>query len=96
MVLLVIKNNEKHMQEEKECHDCKKALEHGDLYMPYQANGEEIVKCKACHEKDQMCRNFQPTEVYTRVVGYIRPVQQWNKGKRQEYDDRKEFRVRNK
>ena len=94
MVFLVIKNNEKHMQEEKECHDCKKTLEHGDLYMPYQANGEEIVKCKSCHEKDPTCRNFQPTEVYTRVVGYIRPVQQWNKGKRQEYDDRKEYSIK--
>lgn len=30
-------------------------------------------------------------EVYARVVGYIRPVQQWNKGKVQEYSDRKEF-----
>ncbi len=33
-------------------------------------------------------------EVYSRVVGYIRPVQQWNKGKKQEFKDRKEFSVR--
>lgn len=30
-------------------------------------------------------------EVYSRVVGYIRPVQQWNKGKKKEFKDRKEF-----
>ena len=30
-------------------------------------------------------------EVYSRVVGYIRPVQQWNKGKKKEFIDRKEF-----
>lgn len=30
-------------------------------------------------------------EVYSRVVGYIRPVQQWNKGKKKEFSDRKEF-----
>lgn len=30
-------------------------------------------------------------EVYSRVVGYIRPVQQWNKGKKKEFNDRKEF-----
>lgn len=28
-------------------------------------------------------------EVYTRIVGYLRPIKQWNKGKRAEYDDRK-------
>jgi ribonucleoside-triphosphate reductase len=33
-------------------------------------------------------------EVYSRVVGYIRPVQQWNDGKQAEYDDRKEFSVK--
>lgn len=32
-------------------------------------------------------------EVYSRVVGYIRPVQQWNDGKQSEYADRKEFVV---
>lgn len=30
-------------------------------------------------------------EVYSRVVGYIRPVQQWNKGKKKEFKDRTEF-----
>jgi ribonucleoside-triphosphate reductase len=30
-------------------------------------------------------------EVYSRVVGYIRPVNQWNKGKQQEFRDRKTF-----
>ncbi len=27
-------------------------------------------------------------EVYSRVVGYLRPVKQWNKGKQEEFDDR--------
>ncbi|KYK25873.1 anaerobic ribonucleoside triphosphate reductase [Thermoplasmatales archaeon SG8-52-1] len=30
-------------------------------------------------------------EVYSRVVGYLRPVNQWNKGKQQEFSDRKTF-----
>ena len=34
-----------------------------------------------------------PCEVYSRVVGYIRPVQQWNDGKQSEYSDRVEFAV---
>ena len=33
----------------------------------------------------------QPCEVYSRVVGYLRPVQQWNKGKQAEYNDRREY-----
>lgn len=32
-----------------------------------------------------------PCEVYSRVVGYIRPVNQWNDGKRAEYGDRTTF-----
>ncbi len=33
------------------------------------------------------------TEVYSRVVGYLRPVKQWNKGKREEFRTRKTFVV---
>lgn len=42
------------------------------------------------------CVVEQKTEVYSRVVGYIRPVEQWNKGKQAEYNDRKEFVVAKK
>ncbi len=30
-------------------------------------------------------------EIFSRVVGYHRPVQQWNKGKQEEFKDRIEF-----
>jgi len=33
------------------------------------------------------------TEIYSRVVGYLRPVQQWNNGKRCEFSMRKTFSV---
>lgn len=36
-----------------------------------------------------------PVEVYSRCVGYYRPVQQWNKGKQSEFNDRKEMKVEN-
>ncbi len=32
------------------------------------------------------------TEVYSRVVGYLRPVEQWNRGKQEEFRDRRTFR----
>ncbi len=37
------------------------------------------------------CAAEQPCEVYSRVVGYYRPVKQYNVGKQQEYEERKEF-----
>jgi ribonucleoside-triphosphate reductase (formate) len=41
------------------------------------------------------CVIKQPCEVYSRVVGYLRPVQQWNEGKQKEYKDRKVYKVKN-
>ncbi len=49
--------------------------EHGYL------TGEQ-VRCPSCGKT---------TEVWTRVVGFFRPVQSWNKGKKEEYNDRLEF-----
>ncbi|MDP8322350.1 MAG: ribonucleoside triphosphate reductase [Candidatus Stygibacter australis] len=46
----------------------------------------EQYKCPECN---------QVTEVYSRVVGYLRPVQQWNKGKKMEFKLRKTFKVAN-
>jgi len=43
------------------------------------------------HFECPQCTIKQPCEVYSRVVGYIRPVQQWHKGKQEEYQERKEF-----
>ncbi len=37
----------------------------------------------------------QPTEVYSRITGYYRPVQNWNDGKTQEYHDRKMYDIAN-
>ena len=32
-------------------------------------------------------------EVYSRIVGYLRPVQDWNKGKQQEFAERQTYTV---
>lgn len=34
-----------------------------------------------------------PAEVYSRIVGYLRPVEQWNAGKQAEYDRRRTYAV---
>lgn len=53
--------------------------EHGYL------NGEHF-ECPVCGKK---------AEVYSRITGYYRPVQNWNNGKSQEYRDRKEYDINN-
>jgi len=35
-----------------------------------------------------------PCEIYSRVVGYYRPVNQWNKGKQSEFEDREEYKIK--
>ena len=45
--------------------------------------GEQYV-CPHCGEK---------TEVYSRITGYYRPVQNWNDGKAQEFKDRKVYNI---
>ncbi|MFA6160119.1 MAG: anaerobic ribonucleoside-triphosphate reductase [Parcubacteria group bacterium] len=74
------------------CHDCKKELENNDEVAKYETNSGEFFKCRKCHTADSVLRNFQETEVYSRIVGYIRPVSQWNAGKAEEYKDRKEYK----
>lgn len=44
-------------------------------------NGEEY-ECPICHQK---------TEVYSRITGYYRPVQNWNDGKAEEFKNRKTY-----
>ena len=46
-------------------------------------NGKQ-EKCSICNEE---------TEVYSRVVGYLRPVKQWNNGKQAEFNLRKTFKA---
>ncbi len=40
------------------------------------------------------CTIEQPCEVYSRIVGYLRPVQQYNAGKQQEFKERKEYKTK--
>ena len=37
-------------------------------------------------------KRYVPCEVYSRVVGYLRPVSAWNAAKQQEFKERKVFK----
>ena len=42
----------------------------------------KVMTCEKCGSQN---------EVYSRIVGYIRPIQQWNAGKRAEFEDRRTY-----
>ncbi len=87
------------MKKTIKCHDCNKFLEVKDdkilkgKVLVYDNQGEklEVVKCDDCYDKNKSLNNFQKCEVYSRIVGYIRPVEQWNAGKQQEYREREKY-----
>ena len=54
---------------------------------------EEILKRIKELEMAKKEVKGEPCEVYSRVVGYLRPVQQWNDGKQEEFEERKTFKV---
>ena len=53
--------------------------------------GSYLFKCSECFRKSQ--EFDQACDVYSRVVGYLRPVGQWNDAKQEEYKKRKVFDV---
>jgi hypothetical protein len=94
---------------EGNCHDCGVELtvlakikddgisvENGAVYNP-EINGkpEFFAKCTDCYLKDPVLRGYQPVECYSRVVGYMRPIENWNNAKKSEFSMRKTFRQDN-
>ena len=47
-------------------------------------NIDNNIENKTSHERTRC-------EVYSRVVGFLTPVSQWNKGKKEEFKDRLTF-----
>lgn len=84
------------------CYDCGQEIKtsgqklSGGKLLVYKADNQEIkiFKCDACYKKNPRLTKYRDCEVYSRIVGYLRPVQQWNKGKKQEFTERKEFVIR--
>jgi len=55
------------------------------------------IEAEIASKKEEI-RNVHGTdsEVYARIVGYYRPVRNWNKGKAEEYTQRKLYEIDNK
>jgi len=52
-----------------------------------------FFKCDECFNEDRVLRNWNPCSVYSRVVGYLRPIEGWNVGKQEEWKMRKNFKI---
>ena len=100
-------NTHKEVAFEGYCHDCDTRVQvlctvnatneiviaGGAIYKP---RDRTFLKCDACFTIDSTLRNYEECSVYSRVVGYLRPVENWNKGKRAEWKARKEFAISSK
>jgi anaerobic ribonucleoside-triphosphate reductase len=86
------------------CHDCGRDVEivstktdDGEISIKggavYGTPEEMLFKCDDCFNKEKTLKNHQQCEVYSRIVGYLRPISQWNKGKLSEFDNRKTLKV---
>lgn len=81
------------------CHDCgcdvrvSTSVRDGELVISggaiYKPADQIYMKCNACFTINRTLKNFQKCEIYSRVVGYLRPVNNWNKAKQAEYKQRK-------
>lgn len=88
------------------CHDCKRKVEFYAFWqdglvkttLPFwyiHSNIETqcFCKCEDCYIKEPLLTHFQEAEVWSRVVGYLRPIKAFNPGKKTEKAMRKDFKL---
>ena len=90
-----------------DCHDCQKEVDveiemdldgrveiRGGAIYPVTSTNMELTiffKCEDCFDKHPRLTDYQECEVFSRVVGFLRPIKSWNKGKRSEERQRRMF-----
>lgn len=73
------------------CFDCERDITDKNRGARYpKRNGVDVWKCIECYEEEPELS--QKALVYSRVVGYLSPVNQWNHGKKSEYSRRKVYK----
>jgi ribonucleoside-triphosphate reductase len=65
--------------------------------LPYFTVTPTFSVCPDCGylpgKTEQCSKCGKPCEVYSRIVGYLRPVNQWNNGKKEEFSLRKTYKL---
>lgn len=95
-----VKNKNLGVKKPNRCYDCGKEIKiegkeiKNGVLLEYKEGDKkiEVLKCNKCFKKNPSLQNYQNCEVYSRIVGYLRPVQQWNIGKQQEFKERKNYK----
>ena len=73
-----------------EGHTIEGHFDHDVRIHPSKNTGVPHIVCHTCKVS---LKKLVPCEVYSRVVGYLRPVSGWNEGKREEFKMRKEYKI---
>ena len=66
------------------CPKCQELV----VEMVDERNNDQYYVCHDCKSAYRKC------EIYSRVVGYLRPTCQWNEGKQQEFKERKTYKIK--
>lgn len=76
----------------QKCPKCGDELWIADCMNPLNNETRQLVACR----NSKCTFRARPCEVYSRVVGYLRPTTTWNLGKAQEFRDRKTYEINEK
>lgn len=84
------------MQDWKTCRNFVRKVAYG-YHLPYFTITPTFSICPAhgyLRGEIQACPTCSaPCEIWSRIVGYFRPIDQWNKGKQSEYKARVEYQI---
>ncbi len=84
------------VQDWKTCRDFVRKVAYG-YRLPYFTITPTFSICPThgyLRGEVHVCPTCQGTcEIWSRIMGYFRPVDQWNKGKQSEYNERTEYRI---
>lgn len=66
-------------------------INYGEYEIELNPHNKNILE--KIRKKEKELENVKGTccEIYSRVVGYFRPIKNWNDGKKEEFKDRKTF-----
>ena len=86
--------------ERKQWRECDACMGTGEFLTPDNCKDGGHGHCEDVFYKDEpltICHDCKKVmrrcEVYSRVVGYLRPVNTWNRGKQQEFKDRVTYKL---
>ncbi len=69
-------------------------IDHIDHFIAVHPSKTTGIEHLVCYDCEMPLLKLQDCEVYSRVVGYLRPVSGYNKGKKEEFSERKTYVIK--